>query len=391
MIRLLLISLLVLVLTPLFAQSRRADSLRISVQQLPVDTAGVSHAIESKSALVAVDQRLPGQLTPDNSPRTGEDQRQWRYATLAGLVLIGFVSALLYRRTVQKRRTNALLQQKNLEIETLREQNKKALTNLRATQRQLVQREKMATLGELTAGIAHEIQNPLNFVNNFSDLSTELLGELEDEQQRAERDPELEAALLTDLKNNLHKILHHGQRASNIVKSMLEHARNSQGQKIPTALNALTDEYLRLAYHGLRAKDPSFNCTLITNFDTSVGDVAVVSQDMGRVLLNLFTNAFYAVQQRCKQGNSTYQPTVTIRTVKTETSIYIQIKDNGLGMPRHVLDKAFQPFFTTKPPGEGTGLGLSLSHDIVTKEHKGTLTVESDEDEGTEFSIGLPI
>ena len=265
-----------------------------------------------------------------------------------------------------------------------------SLAELRATQQQLVQREKMASLGELTAGIAHEIQNPLNFVNNFSEVSTELVSELEEEQQKPTRDPELETELLSDLKQNLQKITHHGGRASSIVRGMLEHSRTSAGQKQASDLNALADEYLRLSYHGLRAKEKEFNAKLVTDFDPNLPLVPVVSQEIGRVLLNLFNNAFYAVQQRTTMGSTTYEPTVSVSTKAVARGIEIRVSDNGTGIPAGVLDKIFQPFFTTKPSGQGTGLGLSLSYDIVTKGHGGSFRVESVEGEGSTFVIELP-
>lgn len=266
-----------------------------------------------------------------------------------------------------------------------------ALEELKTTQAQLIQAEKMASLGELTAGIAHEIQNPLNFVTNFSDVSAELVTELEEEQQRPDRDAALEAELLADLRQNLQKITHHGQRAASIVRGMLEHSRASTGERQATDLNVLADEYLRLAYHGLRAKDKSFNATLNTHFDPSLSKISAVAQDLGRVLLNLFTNAFYAVQKRKEQGQPDYAPTVSIATRQLpDGDVEIRVRDNGTGIPEGVRQKIFQPFFTTKPTGEGTGLGLSLSYDIVTKAHGGTLEVESQEGQGTEFIITLP-
>ncbi|MDU0370385.1 sensor histidine kinase [Hymenobacter endophyticus] len=266
-----------------------------------------------------------------------------------------------------------------------------ALEELKTTQAQLIQAEKMASLGELTAGIAHEIQNPLNFVTNFSDVSAELVTELEEEQQRPDRDAALEAELLADLRQNLQKITHHGQRAASIVRGMLEHSRASTGERQATDLNVLADEYLRLAYHGLRAKDKSFNATLNTHFAPDLRKINAVAQDLGRVLLNLFTNAFYAVQKRKEQGQADYAPTVSIATRQLpDGDVEIRVRDNGTGIPEGVRQKIFQPFFTTKPTGEGTGLGLSLSYDIVTKAHAGTLEVESQEGRGTEFIITLP-
>ncbi|GAB3251322.1 hypothetical protein GCM10027347_09680 [Larkinella harenae] len=266
-----------------------------------------------------------------------------------------------------------------------------SLEELKTTQNQLIQKEKLASLGELTAGIAHEIQNPLNFVNNFSEVSAELLSELEEEQQKPDRDTELEKELLGDLKLNLEKITHHGSRASHIVQSMLAHSRTSAGERQPGQLNALCDEYLRLAYHGLRAKDNTFNCELITNFDPAVGLVTMVPQEIGRVLLNLFNNAFYAVQEKQKSTSAPYKPMVTVQTKTVEKNVEIRVIDNGMGMTETVKQKLFQPFFTTKPTGEGTGLGLSLSYDIITKGHNGTLTVESQSGNGSTFRITLPV
>jgi len=269
-----------------------------------------------------------------------------------------------------------------------------ALTELRTTQAQLIQAEKMASLGELTAGIAHEIQNPLNFVNNFAEVSVELCQELREEVEKvelAEADKNYLLEILNDLSHNQLKINQHGQRASSIVRGMLQHSRASTGERQSTDLNGLADEYLRLAYHGLRAKDKTFNATFNTNFDEAVQKVEVLPQDLGRVLLNLFNNAFYAVQQRQKQGEPGYQPTVTVSTKQLPQQVEIRVRDNGTGIPETLRRKIFQPFFTTKPTGEGTGLGLSLSYDIVTKGHGGTLAVESQEGKGTEFIISLPV
>ena len=276
--------------------------------------------------------------------------------------------------------------------EELRRELRQSLDALRTTQTQLIHAEKMASLGELTAGIAHEIQNPLNFVNNFSEVSTELVDELADEQQKPDRTPELEAELLTDLRQNLQKITYHGQRASSIVRNMLEHSRMSTGQREPTDLNALANEYLRLAYHGLRAKNKTFNCELAMEPDPELGLVRLIPQDIGRVLLNLFNNAFYALQKRQKTAADVgYQPTVSVRIQRVDSKVILAVRDNGVGMPEDVKAKIFQPFFTTKPTGEGTGLGLSLSYEIVTKGHGGTLDVSSTEGEGTQFTISLPL
>jgi signal transduction histidine kinase len=264
------------------------------------------------------------------------------------------------------------------------------LAELQATQGQLTQSENMASRGEPTAGIAHEIQNPLNFVNNFADVSVELVAELAEERASLTRDRTLEAELLADLKQNLQRIAQHGGRAAGIVRGMLEHSRASTGERQPTDVNALADEYLRLAYHGLRAKDKSFNATLQPALAPGLPLVEAVPGDLGRVLLNLFTNAFYAVQKRQQSGAPGYVPTVGVRTELAGEWVKVVVSDNGTGMSPEVRARIFQPFFTTKPSGEGTGLGLSLSHDIVVQGHGGTLAVASKEGEGTEFTITLP-
>jgi len=285
------------------------------------------------------------------------------------------------------------LNEKNLVLSATNDTLNDTLVELKKTHAQLVQSEKMASLGELTAGIAHEIQNPLNFVNNFSEVSIELIEEVLEERAKseAEKDPTLEAELLEDISKNLEKINHHGKRADAIVKGMLMHSRTSTGIKEPTAINALCDEYLRLSYHGLRAKDKSFNATIKTDFDASIPMIDTVSQDVGRVILNLLTNAFYAVNEKKHQNPTGYEPTVSVTTKSLEGKIEIRVADNGNGVPKKVIDKIFQPFFTTKPTGQGTGLGLSLSYDIITQAHGGELIVETKEGEGTEFIIRLPV
>jgi signal transduction histidine kinase len=266
-----------------------------------------------------------------------------------------------------------------------------ALEELKATQAQLIHTEKMASLGELTAGIAHEIQNPLNFVNNFSEVSNELLEEMKEEMDKG--DMQEAKSIANDVKQNLEKIIHHGKRADAIVKGMLQHSRNSSGQKEPTNINDLCDEYLRLAYHGLRAKDKTFNARFETHFDDSLGPLLIIPQDLGRVILNLINNAFYAVTEKktlLKGENNNYEPTVSVTTKKLNNFVEITVADNGNGIPSKILDKIFQPFFTTKPTGQGTGLGLSLSYDIV-KAQGGELKVETKEGEGTAFIISLPL
>jgi signal transduction histidine kinase len=273
-------------------------------------------------------------------------------------------------------------------------ENASSYQELKSTQAQLIQSEKMASLGELTAGIAHEIQNPLNFVNNFSEVNKELLTELKDEIDKGNIDEA--KTIADDVIDNEEKIIHHGKRADAIVKGMLQHSRSSTGVKEPTNINALADEYLRLAYHGLRAKDNSFNATMKTDFDESIGKINIIPQDIGRVLLNLYNNAFYAVAEKKKTADTNYEPTVSVTTKASLSSgegrgeVLISVSDNGNGIPQKAIDKIFQPFFTTKPTGQGTGLGLSLSYDIV-KAHGGEIKVETKEGEGTEFIIQLPI
>jgi len=264
-----------------------------------------------------------------------------------------------------------------------------SLIDLKATQTQLIQSEKMASLGELTAGIAHEIQNPLNFVNNFSEVSIELLEELKEEEEKGHKEDVI--AIAGDLIQNLGKIRHHGQRADAIVKGMLQHSRTASGKKEPADINALADEYLRLAYHGSRAKDKEFNAELITHFDEKVPKVNIIPQDIGRVLLNVMNNAFYATQQKSKTAGAEYKPTVEVSTAIADRSVIVKVKDNGDGIPDNIKDKIMQPFFTTKPTGEGTGLGLSLSYDIVVKGHGGKIAVNTEKGEFAQFEIILPL
>jgi signal transduction histidine kinase len=283
---------------------------------------------------------------------------------------------------------NTELTEMNAAIEEQKKKLEAALAELKATQAQLIQSEKMASLGELTAGIAHEIQNPLNFVNNFSEVNEELLKELKHEAEKGNL--EEVKAIATDIEFNSEKINHHGRRADAIVKGMLQHSRTSSGQTEPTDINALAAEYLRLSYHGLRAKDKSFNTDIKTDFDNAVGKINIIPQDIGRVVLNLINNAFYAVDEKKKQNQNGYEPTVSISTKRINGKVEIKVADNGNGIPQKILDKIFQPFFTTKPTGQGTGLGLSLSYDIV-KAHGGELEVETKENEGSLFTIYLPL
>jgi len=273
------------------------------------------------------------------------------------------------------------------EIKAARKKAEDALTELQATQAQLVQSEKMASLGELTAGIAHEIQNPLNFVNNFSEVSSELIDEMKQELSKGNADDAI--AIAGDVQQNLAKISFHGKRADGIVKSMLEHSRTASGKKELTDINQLADEYARLSFHGMRAKDDRFQVVIRTEFDPEAGRVILDPQAIGRVLLNLLNNAFYSVNERKKTEKGPYQPAVTIRTARTDHQVAVMVSDNGTGIPQSVRDKIFQPFFTTKPTGQGTGLGLSLAYDIITKEHRGVLQVDSRQGEDTTFTILL--
>jgi two-component system NtrC family sensor kinase len=307
---------------------------------------------------------------------------------LAGLMVVSVIGIILFRNNNQRKKSNLLLTSQKNEIEQQKKQVEESMERLQSTQSQLVQAEKMASLGELTAGIAHEIQNPLNFVNNFSEVSTELVKEMVQEVDKGNTDEV--KAIANDVVQNLEKINHHGQRASDIVKGMLQHSRSSSGVKEPTDINALADEYFRLAYHGLRAKDKTFNATMKTDFDESIGKISIIPQDIGRVVLNLITNAFYAVNEKSKQGIADYEPTVSVVTKKVNHQVEIRVADNGNGIPTNIVDKIFQPFFTTKPTGQGTGLGLSLSYDIV-KAHVGELRVETREGIGSELIIQLPI
>ncbi|WP_198679973.1 sensor histidine kinase [Aureibaculum luteum] len=311
-------------------------------------------------------------------------QTWWAYL-LFGLLAVGILRIYILFRARKLTNENKLLEEK---VKERTNELEASIEDLKATQSQLIQSEKMASLGELTAGIAHEIQNPLNFVNNFSEINVELIDEMQEELKAG--NPEEAIEISNDIKENQKKINHHGKRADSIVKGMLKHSRNTSGEKEPTNINAIADEYLRLAYHGLRAKDKSFNATLNTDFDESIGLINVAGQDMGRVILNLITNALHAISPNSKTPEKTVKdPTIWISTKKVGDQVIIKIKDNGSGIPKEIVDKIFQPFFTTKPSGQGTGLGLSMSYDIV-RSHGGDLKVESQEGEGTTFTISIP-
>ena len=312
--------------------------------------------------------------------------RLQKYMLIGGLAVFLLIALILWRNNFNKQKAYQQIKKQKEETDFQKTKVEKTLEELKTTQAQLIQSEKMASLGELTAGIAHEIQNPLNFVTNFSEVNDELLKEL-----RAEADKgnlEEVKAIAKDIEFNSEKINHHGKRADAIVKGMLQHSRNSGGVKEATNINALCDEYLRLAYHGLKAKDRSFNAILKTDFDERVGNINIIPQDIGRVILNLINNSFYAVDEKKKQAQNGYEPTVSVSTKKINDKVEIRVKDNGNGIPQKVLDKIFQPFFTTKPTGQGTGLGLSLSYDII-KVHGGEIKVETKEGEGSEFIIML--
>ena len=331
----------------------------------------------------------------ERQQKTIQEQEQFRnkikyLILLSALGIFLVIGYLLIRNNRHKQKANLLLQEQKNKIEH-------TLEELKSTQKQLIQSEKMASLGELTAGIAHEIQNPLNFVNNFSEVNEELLTEMKGELDKGNINDA--KAIADDAIANQQKILHHGKRADAIVKGMLQHSRSSSGVKEPTDINKLADEYLRLAYHGLRAKDKSFNATMITDYDESIGTINIIPQDIGRVILNLITNAFYAAPLPPEGGfldsDSKHNPTVWVSTKKVGDKpesyrVEIKVRDNGPGIPQKILDKIFQPFFTTKPTGQGTGLGLSISYDIV-KAHGGEIKVVSNEGEGTEFILSLPV
>jgi len=320
-----------------------------------------------------------------------------KYILLGGLGVFLLIAVVLWRNNRRQQKANELLLQQKKETDSQKEKAEHAFQELNEAQDQLIQREKMASLGELTAGIAHEIQNPLNFVNNFSEVSAELIDEMEIEFNEGRMDDGM--AIANDVKQNLAKITFHGKRAESIVKGMLYHSRSSTGQKEPTDLNLLAEEYLRLSFHGLRAKERTFNSNYQTDLDPTIGKVNVVPQDLGRVMLNLFNNAFYAVSEKKNllsdahnfKNREVYEPMVILSTKKYEDRIEIKVRDNGLGIPAPIINKIFQPFFTTKPAQQGTGLGLSLSYEIVTKGHNGQLIVDTREGEFAEFTVVLPL
>ena len=375
-----------LLMSELFKNKGAYDSAYKYLQRANVerDSLTGTKRFQELQHIILNQEQLQQQL---QEQRDREDSRNSTIRFSIAIVIIILVVMYLLNNKQKQKKVNTTLWKQQQKISSQNQELEKTLTNLQSTQSQLIQSEKMASLGELTAGIAHEIQNPLNFVNNFSEVNKELVNELQQELKAGKIDDAI--AISNDIKENEEKINHHGKRADAIVKGMLQHSRRSSGQKEPTDINALADEYLRLAYHGLRAKDKSFNASMVTHFDATIGKVNLVPQDIGRVILNLISNAFYVVDEKKKSGIENYEPTVSVSTKKIADKILISVKDNGNGIPAKVLDKIFQPFFTTKPTGQGTGLGLSLSYDIV-KAHGGEITVSSKINEGSEFVISIP-
>jgi len=359
-------------LSALYEGKNNRESLRYyKIATITQDSLSSADKAKQFQLLAIKEQQRAADL---KSAAEANQKRLRLYGALTALALALVIVVVLWISNKRQQAANKLLQKQQDE--------------LKATQNQLIQSEKMASLGELTAGIAHEIQNPLNFVNNFSEVNKEMLLELETEIKSGNTEDAL--ALTSDLIQNEEKINHHGKRADSIVKGMLEHSRSRSGEKEPTDLNVMADEFMRLSYHGLRAKDKSFNAELVTNFDANLPKIAVMQQDIGRVLLNLFNNAFYAVNQRSKAAGGGYKPEVTVATSAENGQAIIKVKDNGIGIPDAIKEKIMQPFFTTKPTGEGTGLGLSLTYDMVVKGHGGSIQVNSVEGEGSEFIILLP-
>jgi two-component system, NtrC family, sensor kinase len=337
----------------------------------------MQYEFDKKEAIAKAEQEKK-----DAEAKRVKNQQYFAIAGLGIIVLAIVVIALIqFRNNKQKQKANLLLESQKQKVEN-------TLAELNSTQAQLIQKEKMASLGELTAGIAHEIQNPLNFVNNFSEVNTELIDEMQQEMDKGNLTDAKKIS--NDIKENEQKINLHGKRADAIVKGMLQHSQTSTGKKERADINKLADEYLRLAYHGLRAKDKNFNATLKTDYDESIGNINIIPQDIGRVILNLINNAFYTLSEKKKLEGDKYEPTVSISTKKINDKVEIKVADNGNGIPPKVLDKIFQPFFTTKPTGQGTGLGLSLSYDII-KVHGGELKVETKEKEGATFIAILPV
>jgi len=337
---------------------------------------------EKVSQLMIIDITAQQRETDLKNAASAYQNKMKLFAVLVALALVFIILLVVWQNNKKQQKANILLESQKQQIQN-------TLQELKSTQTQLIQSEKMASLGELTAGIAHEIQNPLNFVNNFSDVSRELMEELNEELDKG--DTKEAKAISMDVIENLGKITHHGKRADAIVKGMLQHSQSGSSIKEPTNINALAGEYMRLAYHGLRAKDKDFNAELVTHFDEKLPKINVIPQDIGRVMLNLFNNAFYAVNQKQKTAGADYKPEVTLSTSAENGQLIIKVKDNGIGIPDTIKEKIMQPFFTTKPTGEGTGLGLSLTYDMVVKGHGGSIDVNTKENEFTEFIVSLPL
>ncbi|HEY5968840.1 MAG TPA: ATP-binding protein [Chitinophagaceae bacterium] len=371
-----------------YYQSERNNDSTVKYQALIIKINETIFNLKQRQEFQNIEFNEQQRLSEIEDAKTAERAKYRTNILISGLVIFLFIAIILYRNSLHRKKANALLSQQKTELES-------TLATLKTTQNQLVQSEKMASLGELTAGIAHEIQNPLNFVNNFSEVNAELIDELKTELGQDNKQQAIEIA--NDIKENEEKIIFHGKRADAIVKSMLQHSRSSSIKKEMTDINALTDEYLRLAYHGMKAKDKSFNVDIKSDFDNTVEKVNVIQQDIGRVILNLITNAFYVVSEKKQQLGDNYEPKVIVSTKAIKPplgglgAVEISVRDNGNGISQKVLDKIFQPFFTTKPAGQGTGLGLSLSYDIITKGHGGELKVETKEGEGSVFIISLPV
>jgi two-component system NtrC family sensor kinase len=353
------------------------DSIKSEKNMKQFLQASLQYDLDKKEALAKAEQDKK-----DEEAKRIKNQQYFAIASLGVLVLaVVIVAFIQFRNNKQKQKANIVLEKQRQKVEA-------TLSELKTTQQQLIQSEKMASLGELTAGIAHEIQNPLNFVNNFSEVNTELSDELQQEAERGNID-EIKI-IAKDIRENSEKINHHGKRADAIVKGMLQHSRSGTGVKESTNINAIAAECLKLSYQSMRSKEKSFEAKLQTDFDDTVKKIPLVQQDIVRLLINLFNNSFYAVNEKSKHNIEGYEPTVTVSTKKINDNVVLTVMDNGKGIPQKVVDKIFQPFFTTKPTGQGTGLGLSLSYDIV-KAHGGEIKVDSNEGEFTEFVIQLPI
>ncbi len=367
------------ILTDVYKGENRMDSA-FKYQQIQIkirDEIAGQEKLEQLQNITFNEQLQQQEIAAAQAQYRNKEKIYMLLATVGVFLLIAFT---LWRNNQHKQRAYVLLQQQKAKTD-------QALLELKATQTQLIQSEKMASLGQLTAGIAHEIQNPLNFVNNFSEINTELIAELKGEIEKG--DLEEVKVLANDIEENELKIIHHGKRADSIVKGMLEHSRASTGKREPTDLNALVDECLRLSYHGMKAKDKEFNAKIDANYDENISKINAVPQDISRVLINLLNNAFYAVVEKKRQLNGMYEPAVSVCTKKLDGKVEIHVSDNGNGIPQNIIDKIFQPFFTTKPTGQGTGLGLSLSYDII-KALGGEIKVESKKEEGCAFIIELP-